>query len=408
MTLQQVEWVLVIRYGISAHRATYGRLPGQTYTKDYIQLSKKTDFISDLEAAFPEIAGGKQSITIEFQWPSGVATGKLFRQSADRPHLAWETNSAPPPWKMSLHPSGLTVETILGDPNHTTATDADLEHKGMIESGFGQPFLIAIKLRQENKKLHLRVHLDEPKKEFQWAALDNAPQEIQDLAMSTSQNSALAWQLFTNGDGTESLYFDSSKKIDPWANELSAEKNKENEAYPTDQDFLSEAAYSLEVDNDSSAEMLPLSNEEVSTYEEFLRAGVYEVANSSATIKTRGSAQRVFAEEVKKNYSNACAMTGIKTRDFLIASHIVPWSIDETIRLDPSNGICLSVFVDRAFENGFIILNDDLTVKVNWEKIGKDEKLKDELQVFDGVKISSPKAHPPKAEYLKRRREMNG
>lgn len=406
MTLQQVEWVLVIRYGISAHRATYGRLPGQTYTKDYIQLSKKADFISDLEAAFPEISDGKQSIPIEFQWPAGVATGKLFRQSADRPHLAWETNSAPLPWKMSLHPSGLTVETILGNPDHKTATDADLEHKEMIASGFGQPFLVAIKLRQESQKLHLRVHLEVPKKEFQWAALDLAPEVIQDLAMSTSQQSALAWHLFTKGDSTENLYFDPSKKINPWASELPAEMDDENITYTANQFVLSEAVKSLNIDDDSSAEMLPISNEEVSTYEELIKAGIYKVANSSATVKTRGSAQRVFAKEVKKNYGYACAITGIKSHDFLIASHIVPWSVDEAIRLDPSNGICLSVFVDCAFENGFLILNDDFTLTVDWEKVGKDESLRRELQVFDGIKMNVPKSHPPKIDYLKRRRDL--
>ena len=41
MAAQPVEWVLVIYYGPSAHRATYGRLGGTKYTKDYIQLTNE-------------------------------------------------------------------------------------------------------------------------------------------------------------------------------------------------------------------------------------------------------------------------------------------------------------------------------------------------------------------------------
>lgn len=399
MTMQQVEWVLVVHYGKSAHRATYGRLPGQTYTKDYIQLSNKEGFISDLEAAFPEISGGKESIAIEFQWPSGTAMGKLFRRSADRPHLAWETNSAPPPWKMSLHPTELTVETILGDPEHTTAAAADEEFAKLDASDFGQPFLVAVKLRNETQKVHLRVLIGTPSDGFEWASLDMAPQSIQDLAASTSQNSALAWKLFSSNEIEEDLYFDSSRKTDPWNAEATDAADKVaiwSAHLPPD----------YAIDSDASAEVSPLSNEEVSALEESLKTGSYEVADSSATVKTRGSAQRVFADAVKRNYGHRCALTGINTREFLIASHIVPWSVDETIRLDPSNGICLSVLVDRAFEIGCLIIADDFTVTVNWEKVGEDHKLKEALQKFDGTRLVAPTSHPPKIEYLQRRREL--
>ena len=397
--MQQVEWVLVVNYGKSAHRATYGRLPGQTYTKDYIQLSRKEDFISDLEAAFPEISGGKESIAIEFRWPSGSAMGKLFRRSADRPHLAWETNSAPPPWKMSLHPSELTVETILGDPEHTTAAAADEELAKLDASGFGQPFLVAVKLRNETKKVHLRVHIDTPSDDFEWASLDMAPQPIQDLAARTSQNSALAWKLFSSNEIEDVLHFDPSRKTDPWNAEATDAADREViwPAHPPP---------ASAIDSDASAEVSPLSNEEVSAFEESLKIGSYAVADSSATVKTRGSAQRVFANAVKRNYGHRCALTGINTREFLIASHIVPWSVDETIRLDPSNGICLSVLADRAFEIGCLIIADDSTVTVNWEKVGEDHKLKETLQKFDGTKLAAPTSHPPKIEYLQRRREL--
>lgn len=114
MSARRVEWILIVRYGISAHRATYGRLRGKLYTKDYIQLSRKSDFIRDMEAAFPVLAAGASSVSITYKWPGGSAEGKIFRKSADRPHLAFETrNGAPAPWKMRDLPTESTPETAI-------------------------------------------------------------------------------------------------------------------------------------------------------------------------------------------------------------------------------------------------------------------------------------------------------
>lgn len=92
--------------------------------------------------------------------------------------------------------------------------------------------------------------------------------------------------------------------------------------------------------------------------------------------KTRGSAQRAFAKAVKTNYGFRCAVSGIKSRDFLIAAHIVPWSEDQTIRLDPSNGIGLSLLVDRAFEKGYLRIEDDHTIRIDLDRVGDDHALR--------------------------------
>jgi predicted restriction endonuclease len=78
----------------------------------------------------------------------------------------------------------------------------------------------------------------------------------------------------------------------------------------------------------------------------------------------------------KANYGNRCAITGITTRSFLIAAHVVPWSEDQSIRLDPSNGICLSLLVDRAFENGCLEIEDDYTIRIDWGRVGGDSELR--------------------------------
>lgn len=414
MSFLPIEWVLVVHYGKSAHRAIYGRLPGEAkFSKDYIQLSRKVEFIDALERAFPALKSSEtQFIPIQYKWPSGSTGGKLFRQSADRPHLAWETNSAPAPWKMTLHPTELTVETISGNPSHRTADLADGQYQQLIATDFGQPYLIAVKLRDEDSTLHLRVHVHHPSVEFQWANLNFAPEEIRNLATATSEHSALAWRLFSPEVGPNVLCFDPTSKASPWKRgytaptkqQLSTTVVQSASSTPTLPEHETLEASTL--NNDLVSEELPYSEELISEFERRIRLGGFAVSDSTATVKTRGSAQRVFAKEVKGNYNWRCAMTGIQTREFLVASHIVPWSVDEAIRLDPCNGICLSVLIDRAFESGFLVIQDDLVVTVNWDRIAEDEELKRQLGRYDGVRMALPTTSPPKVDYLKRRRAL--
>ena len=101
-----------------------------------------------------------------------------------------------------------------------------------------------------------------------------------------------------------------------------------------------------------------------------------------------------------------CAITGIETSEFLVAAHIVPWSTDQSIRLDPSNGICLSLLVDRAFEKGYLIIEDDLTIRVDGDRLGDDDSLRSQLEPYSGRKLNAPVVGGPKIEYLQRRRAL--
>ena len=106
---------------------------------------------------------------------------------------------------------------------------------------------------------------------------------------------------------------------------------------------------------------------------------------------------------VKPNYGWKCALTGIATREFLVASHIVPWSDDESIRLDPANGICLSTFVDRAFDTGYLAIHEDYCAQINWSRVGADQTLREALAPYDGQKLTLPATAPPNPEFLRRR-----
>lgn len=443
MTALPVEWVLVIYYGPSAHRATYGRLDGRNtkYTKDYIQLSRKPDFIEAVTNLFPMPINGAGVFPLEYKWLTGAAPGELVFRSADRPHLKWETSrGAPLVWKMSLTSNETTAETIPGDPSHLNFTAAEEEFALLANRGAGQPYLMAIKLRGEPDVLHLRAYLRNPSEEYVWASLQLVPPEIQAIAAKTSQQSALAWSTIQSGGVSPSvkindvlvqlvtsenlvgviealdidtgqalitylqrpaygLFFDPTRNHDAWLQPVPLAE----QAVASISALLG-ARFPASLQGDAAAEALEASPEEIDVFREQIEQKNYEVSDSHATIKTRGSAQRAFAEAVKANYGFQCAITGVDTRDFLVASHIVPWSEDKSIRLDPSNGICLSVLVDRAFERGYLLIEDDLTVQVDFNKIGSDQELRNLLAPYHEHKLNAPEEGGPKQEYLQRRR----
>lgn len=78
-------------------------------------------------------------------------------------------------------------------------------------------------------------------------------------------------------------------------------------------------------------------------------------------VKTRVN-QNVFRQIVMVNYSGKCAISGMDIPELLVASHIIPWAKDKKERLNPENGICLSSLYDKAFDKGFIGINEQYKV----------------------------------------------
>jgi putative restriction endonuclease len=72
--------------------------------------------------------------------------------------------------------------------------------------------------------------------------------------------------------------------------------------------------------------------------------------------------QSFFRDVILSSYEATCCVTGITLPDCLIASHIVPWSMAENLRTDPTNGLCLSATFDRLFDAGLMTVTTDLNV----------------------------------------------
>ena len=105
-----------------------------------------------------------------------------------------------------------------------------------------------------------------------------------------------------------------------------------------------------------------------------------------------------FANQIKRNYSVKCAICSISTKDFLIASHIIPWAKDKNNRLNPQNAICLCSFHDKAFDKGYISISNDYKVIVS-DNI-KDDILSNELKKYENQKIHLPSIMKPDKSFL--------
>lgn len=118
-------------------------------------------------------------------------------------------------------------------------------------------------------------------------------------------------------------------------------------------------------------------------------------------VKTRVN-QTVFREIVMANYDNKCAITGIDIPDLLVASHIIPWSKNEHERLNPENGICLSPLYDRAYDTGYIGINEKLEIilSTDLKRKYKTDYFTKHFDYLNGFKITLPKKYYPRKEFL--------
>ena len=113
--------------------------------------------------------------------------------------------------------------------------------------------------------------------------------------------------------------------------------------------------------------------------------------------------QRFFRNSVLASYNNTCCITGINIPELLIASHIKPWKVSNphTERTNPSNGLCLNAFHDKAFDRGLITVLPDYSIRVS-STVQSNDRLKDIgwLQKYDGEKIVLPNRFYPQKEFL--------
>lgn len=105
-------------------------------------------------------------------------------------------------------------------------------------------------------------------------------------------------------------------------------------------------------------------------------------------------------------YNYKCCITGLAVPRLLVASHIVPWRSDPANRLNPRNGLSLSMLHDKAFDLGIITINDDMTLRVsNIQVAGDDYFFRIALKSYENKRIALPEKFAPHREFLSYHRE---
>ncbi len=117
--------------------------------------------------------------------------------------------------------------------------------------------------------------------------------------------------------------------------------------------------------------------------------------------------QSFFRATVLSGYDFRCAVCRLELPELLFASHIVPWSIDIGRRADPTNGISLCAFHDRAFDRGLMSLDDSLQVILSKQATKKSASGLVRVGLHDvrGVTIQLPDRFSPDGAALAYHRE---
>lgn len=74
--------------------------------------------------------------------------------------------------------------------------------------------------------------------------------------------------------------------------------------------------------------------------------------------------QCFFRSLVLAGYQSRCAICELPFPSLLVASHIVPWSVDPVLRMHPRNGICLCTLHDKAYDAGLLVVSPDYTISI--------------------------------------------
>ncbi len=112
--------------------------------------------------------------------------------------------------------------------------------------------------------------------------------------------------------------------------------------------------------------------------------------------------QSFFRAAVLAAHDGRCCITGITSEPLLRASHIVPWSHDPALRLDPRNGLCLNALHDAAFDRGLITLSERFVLQVSKRvKAEVPEAIyRGMFESREGTAIAMPERFTPSAEML--------
>lgn len=123
----------------------------------------------------------------------------------------------------------------------------------------------------------------------------------------------------------------------------------------------------------------------------------------SAMTKVRVN-QHLFRAMIIAGYGGQCAVCGMSLACLLVASHIVPWAIDASLRMNPRNGICLCALHDRAFDRGLLLIDPQYQISLHQtvHEHAANPAVQDSLVRHAGSGMRLPERWHPEPELLAR------
>lgn len=128
---------------------------------------------------------------------------------------------------------------------------------------------------------------------------------------------------------------------------------------------------------------------------------IKEGVDKEVLVKQRVN-QNFFRSTILSSYYFKCCITGLSIPEFLVSSHIVPWSKNKENRLNPRNGLCLNSLHDKAFDRGFLTITPDYVVKLS-SSFGdylESYSVQEYFIKYQDQKIMLPDKFLPKKDFL--------
>lgn len=131
--------------------------------------------------------------------------------------------------------------------------------------------------------------------------------------------------------------------------------------------------------------------------------------DKAVLVKVRTN-QHLFRSLVLTSYREACAVCSLPIKPLLVASHIVPWSVNAALRMNPHNGLCLCTLHDKAFDTGLMVISDDYTVSftAKLSSFRDDTSVQNALTQYEGNTLRLPERWLPLPAFLVQHRQMHG
>lgn len=114
--------------------------------------------------------------------------------------------------------------------------------------------------------------------------------------------------------------------------------------------------------------------------------------------------QSMFRSVVLSRYEGQCAVSRLHLDSLLEAAHIIPWAEDESIRLEPYNGLALNPLIHKAYDQHLLGIDGGGIIHVSQKLLTNagNDSMKSYLESIDNTEIFMPFVGRPSEELLDR------